>query len=227
MRKAFQIGGLVAGAVLIVFGVVAIAMGLNGRHTVSSNLKQEQIVGSSDFTPAAIKAVIAKAGNANKDFPIPSCSIANVAVTNGATARCFAQYMQIDTLNATGGFYFSQMGIYTAKAGAPKAELLPGRRHRQRRLCAGRPYDEAAGPERRAQHLGRGDGTHDRAQHRLHGKPARPVRDRRRLRAPAHRPGLPILAIGGALRKPERQLEVVTDTRTSMAAAPPKPVPTT
>ena len=126
MRKSFEIGGLVAGAVLIVFGVVAIAMGLNGRHTVNSNLKQEQIVGSSDFTPAGIKAVIAKAGNANKNFPIPSCSVAGVAVTNGATARCFAQYMQIDTLDATGGFYFSQMGIYSAKAGAPKAQLLPG-----------------------------------------------------------------------------------------------------
>src|SRR5579871_2697633 len=126
MRKSFEIGGLVAGAVLIVFGIVAIAMGLNGRHTVNSNLKQEQIVGSADFTPAAIKAVIAKAGNANKNFPIPSCSVANVAVTSGATARCFAQYMQIDTLDATGGFYFSQMGIYRAKGGAPRAQLLPG-----------------------------------------------------------------------------------------------------
>ena len=126
MRKSFEIGGLVAGAVLIMFGVVAIAMGLNGRHTVSSNLKQEQIVGSSDFTPAAIKAVAAKAGNGNKNLPFPSCSLAGVAVTNGATARCFAEYMQIDTLDATGGYYFSQMGIYTAKAGAPKTELLPG-----------------------------------------------------------------------------------------------------
>ena len=126
MRKSFEIGGLVAGAVLIVFGVVAIAMGLNGRHTVSSNLKQEQIVGSSDFTPAAIKAVAAKAGNGNKNLPFPSCSLAGVAVTNGATARCFAEYMQIDTLDATGGYYFSQMGIYTAKAGTPKADLLPG-----------------------------------------------------------------------------------------------------
>lgn len=126
MRKSFEIGGLVAGAVLIMFGVVAIAMGLNGRHTVSSNLKQEQIVGSSDFTPAAIKGVAAKAGNGNKNLPFPSCSLAGVAVTNGATARCFAEYMQIDTLDATGGYYFSQMGIYTAKAGAPKTELLPG-----------------------------------------------------------------------------------------------------
>jgi hypothetical protein len=34
MRKVLEIGGLVAGAVLIVFGVVAIVMGVNGRSTV-------------------------------------------------------------------------------------------------------------------------------------------------------------------------------------------------
>jgi hypothetical protein len=34
--------------------------------------------------------------------------------------------MQGDALMATGGFYFSQMGIYTAKTGAPKADVLPG-----------------------------------------------------------------------------------------------------
>jgi hypothetical protein len=126
MRRAFEIGGLVTGVVLIVFGVVAITMGLSGGRTVNNSLKQEQIVGSADFTPTAIKAVAAKAGNANKNLPFPTCSLAGVAVTNGATARCFAQYMQIDTLDATGGFYFSQMGIYTAKTGAPKAQLLPG-----------------------------------------------------------------------------------------------------
>ena len=71
MRKSFEIGGLVAGAVLIVFGVVAIAMGLNGRDTVNSNLRQEQIVGSADFTPAGIKTVAAKAGNAAKNLPVP------------------------------------------------------------------------------------------------------------------------------------------------------------
>ena len=39
--------------------------------------------------------------------------------------------------------------------------------------------------------------------------------------------GFAILALCGALRKPESQLDVVTDKRTPMAAAPPKPVPTT
>ena len=56
MRKVFEIGGMVAAAILIAFGVVAIVMGVNGRSTVRDSLKQEQIVGSPDMTPAGIKA---------------------------------------------------------------------------------------------------------------------------------------------------------------------------
>ena len=112
MRKVFEIGGLIAAAVLIVFGVVAIAMGVNGRNTVNSNLKQQQIYGEATFTPSAYKAVVAKSGV--KNVPIPSCSLSGKQVTDGASARCFAQYMQSDALMATGGYYFSQMGIYAA-----------------------------------------------------------------------------------------------------------------
>ena len=52
MRKVFEIGGIVAAAVLVAFGVAAIVMGVNGRSTVQSSLKLEQIVGSPDMTPA-------------------------------------------------------------------------------------------------------------------------------------------------------------------------------
>ena len=38
MRKALEIGGFISAAVLIVFGVVAIAMGVNGRQTVNNSL---------------------------------------------------------------------------------------------------------------------------------------------------------------------------------------------
>ncbi len=123
MRKTLQIGGLVAGAVLIAFGLAAIVMSVNGRSTVRSSLKQEQIVGTPDMTPAGIKAAAQKAGLQNISFP--SCSVANTAVTTGARARCFAQYMQIHALEATGGFVYSQMGQYLAKPGTPKSELTP------------------------------------------------------------------------------------------------------
>ena len=62
MRKLFEIGGLVAAAVLIAFGVTAIVMGVNGRSTVRDSLKLEQITGSPDMTPSAIAAEAKKAG---------------------------------------------------------------------------------------------------------------------------------------------------------------------
>src|SRR6188474_785157 len=119
MRKLFEIGGFVAAAVLIAFGIATIVMGVNGRSTVSSSLATEQISGSPDMTPAAITEAVRAAGL--KDVEIPSCSVANQAVTTGARARCFAQYMQIHALEATGGFVYAQMGQYTAKPGTPKS----------------------------------------------------------------------------------------------------------
>jgi hypothetical protein len=124
MRKVLEFGGLVAGLVLIVFGVVAIMMGVNGQSTVSNSLKDQKIVGTPDMSPAGISAAVKQAGL--KNVSIPSCNVANQAITSGSKARCFAEYMQIHALEATGGFLYSQMGIYVAKPGAPKAELMPG-----------------------------------------------------------------------------------------------------
>jgi hypothetical protein len=44
----------------------------------------------------------------------------------GVHARCFAQYMNVHALEATGGYTYSQMGIYTAKPDTPKSQLEPG-----------------------------------------------------------------------------------------------------
>ena len=124
MRKVFEIGGLVAAVVLVAFGAVAIAMSINGRNTVGNELKQQQIVGTADMTPAGIKAEAQKAGLKNISYP--TCSVANKAVNNGASARCFAEYMRIHALEATGGYVYAQMGIYIAKPGTPKAQLMAG-----------------------------------------------------------------------------------------------------
>jgi hypothetical protein len=126
MRKALEIGGLVAAAVLIVFGVVAIAMGVNGRHTVDKSLANEYIVGSSDMTPSAIKAEAQKSGVASAVKEWPTQSVANQKIDTGAKARVMAQYMHVHALEATGGYTYAQMGIYTAKPGTPKAQLMPG-----------------------------------------------------------------------------------------------------
>ena len=126
MRKAFELGGIVAAAVLIVFGVVAITMGFSGRHTVNKSLQNEYIVGSSDMTPTAIRAEAQKAGIASAVKEWPTKSVANQKIDTGARARVMAQYMHIHALEATHGFTYAQMGIYTAKPGTPKAQLMPG-----------------------------------------------------------------------------------------------------
>jgi hypothetical protein len=126
MRKFFEIGGLVAAAVLIAFGVTAIFMGVSGRNTVSKSLSNEYIVGTPDMTPSAIKAEAKKAGIASAVKEWPTQSVANQQIDNGARARLMAQYMHIHALEATGGFTYAQMGIYTAKPGTPKSQLMVG-----------------------------------------------------------------------------------------------------
>jgi hypothetical protein len=120
MRRWLEIGGLVAGVVLIAFGVAALVMGVSGTNTVKNSIKQEQIVGTPDMTPSAIKGEAAKAGLTN--VSLPTCNVAGTAISTGDQARCFAQYMRIHTLEATSGMTYSQMGRYQALATAPKAQ---------------------------------------------------------------------------------------------------------
>jgi hypothetical protein len=126
MRKFFEIGGLVAAAVLIAFGITAIAMGVNGRNTVVKSLQNEYIVGSPDMTPSAIRAEAQQAGIASAVHQWPTKSVANQKIDTGAEARLMAEYMHIHALEATQGFTYAQMGQYTAKPGTPKAQLMPG-----------------------------------------------------------------------------------------------------
>jgi hypothetical protein len=135
MRKFFEIGGVVAAAVLIAFGIAAIVLSVNGRSTVNDSLKQEQIVGTPDMTPTAIKGEVAAATAAQSKLvsdlqsagakvtpsPIetPTCSVAGKTVDTGSEARCFAQYMRIHTFGATSGLTYSQMGRYIAKPNTP------------------------------------------------------------------------------------------------------------
>ena len=121
MKKFFEFGGVAAGVLLVAFGIAAIVLGVNGRNTVSTELNQQQIVGTPDMTPAAIKTEAAKAGL--KNVSLPTCTVANEAVNSGSRARCFAQYMRIHALEATHGLVYAQMGIYIAKPGTPKAQL--------------------------------------------------------------------------------------------------------
>jgi hypothetical protein len=119
MRKFFEIGGLVAAAVLIAFGVTAIVMGVNGRNTVNHSLANEYIVGSADMTPSAIKAEAKQAGIYSAVKEWPSKSVAGQKINTGDRARAFAGYMRIHALEASGGLTYAQMGRFLAKPGTP------------------------------------------------------------------------------------------------------------
>jgi hypothetical protein len=119
MRKVFEYGGIAAAAILVAFGIAAIVMGVNGRSTVRDSLKLEQIVGSSDMTPAAIKEEAQKAGLDLTKIEFPTISVAGKAINTGARARAFAGYMRVHTLESTSGLTYAQMGRYIAKPGAP------------------------------------------------------------------------------------------------------------
>jgi hypothetical protein len=108
-------GGIAASIVLIAFGIGSIIIGIDGRNTVRDNLALEQITGTPDMNPTAIAAAAKEAGLKNVD--LPSCTVANQSVENGSRARCFASYMRIHALEATGGRTYSQMGQYLTSAG--------------------------------------------------------------------------------------------------------------
>jgi hypothetical protein len=113
--KLFSIGGYIAAAVLIVFGVAVIAIGFVGRSAVQDQLAREAIVGSPDMTPSQTTASIKEAGL--QGVSAPSCSVAGEKVDTGTEAKCFADYMRIHTLEATGGKTYAQMPRFATDDG--------------------------------------------------------------------------------------------------------------
>lgn len=125
MRKGLEIGGVIAAIVLVAFGIASIVMGASGRDTVTTSLTRENITGTPDMTPSAIAAEAKEAG-LPASVELPSCDVANQPIESGGDARCFASYMRVHALEATGGYTYAEMGRYEAKPGTPKAELAPG-----------------------------------------------------------------------------------------------------
>jgi F0F1-type ATP synthase membrane subunit c/vacuolar-type H+-ATPase subunit K len=137
MRKVLEIGGIVAAAVLIAFGIASIVMASSGRDTVSANLKTQQITGTPDMASnskaiagevagitASQNALVKKFKAVGVTFTpsvvtVPGCSVAGDQVADGSSARCFAQYMFIHAMGATSGLVYSQMGRYMAKPDTP------------------------------------------------------------------------------------------------------------
>ena len=108
-------GGIAASTILIAFGIGSIVIAVNGRSEVRDQTAREQIVGTPDMTPKAIKAEAAKAGLTN--VSLPTCSVAGQNVDTGAEAKCFASYMRVHALEATGGRTYAQMPHYATADG--------------------------------------------------------------------------------------------------------------
>jgi hypothetical protein len=116
MRKLFEIGGIAATTVLVVFGVAAIVMGFNGRNTVRDSLKLEQIVGTPDMNKVDIAAEAKKAG-LPASLKLPTTDIAGKPIDSGARAHAFATYMRIHALEATGGVPYAQLPRFATADG--------------------------------------------------------------------------------------------------------------
>jgi hypothetical protein len=119
-RRMWEIGGFIAGAVLIVFGVGALYLGINGYQTVHDELDKEYIVGGSDMAPGEIQAAAEEAGLPDR-IELPTCDVVDKEIDTGSEARCFAQYMRIHALEDTGGLSYAEMGRFqsAAKPGDP------------------------------------------------------------------------------------------------------------
>jgi hypothetical protein len=138
-KRIWEYGGIIAGVILIAFGIGALVMGVAGRSEVQNSLQQEYIVGGDDMSPAGISEGITEiqaaqqkvaADQAKAGIPAaerytftevsaPDCDVAGKAIDTGDNAKCFAQYMRIHALESSSGLVYSQMGRFTAKPNAP------------------------------------------------------------------------------------------------------------
>jgi hypothetical protein len=116
MSSILRYAGVAASIVLIALGIGAIVTGVSGRSEVGDNLKREAIVGTPDMTPAIIAKEAKGAGL--KGVDLPTCSVANQTIDTGSEAKCFASYMRIHALEATGGKTYAQMPRYATADGA-------------------------------------------------------------------------------------------------------------
>lgn len=91
-RKLYEIGGIVAGLVLIAFGAVSIWMGANGVSTVRDNLGREQIEGTGE---TSLDGYVVAEGE---------------LVNTGSEARAFADLMRTHALEGSGGLVYAEMG---------------------------------------------------------------------------------------------------------------------
>ena len=99
MRKLLEIGGWIAGILLIVLGVAVVLMGVNARATVRESITQEQVTfGSADDEAVAKYAA----------------QWAEQEVRTGEQARAFANVIRTHASTRSGGLSYAQMGRFVS-----------------------------------------------------------------------------------------------------------------
>jgi hypothetical protein len=117
-KKIFEYGGYAAAVILVAFGIAALVMGVNGRSEVRTDIKRELIVGSPDMNKTDILAAAKEAKlPAAVIATLPTCNVAGKPINTGDRAKCFASYMRIHALEATGGKTYAEMGRFLTKDG--------------------------------------------------------------------------------------------------------------
>lgn len=95
-HRLFALGGIAASIVLLVFGVVSMVVGYQGRDEVRDTLAQENIIGSPDST------------------------IPGQLVNTGSEARAQANIIRTHMLDSSKGLTYADMGRFATADGDPK-----------------------------------------------------------------------------------------------------------
>src|SRR5208282_1481077 len=91
-------------------------LSVQGRNTVHTELQRQKIVGATDMNPKETATQVKETG-LPASVGVPSCDVAGKKVADGETARCFASYMRIHALEATGDLTYSQIPQYATANG--------------------------------------------------------------------------------------------------------------
>jgi hypothetical protein len=119
MSRLYVYAGIAASVVMIAIGAGAIVVGASGRDDVRDKIKEEKIVGTPDMNPDDTRVAVEEAGI---ETDIPDCTVAEEAVDDGDSAKCFAEYMRIHALEDTDGKTYAEMPRFIGKDGEPTAE---------------------------------------------------------------------------------------------------------
>ena len=105
LRRWLQVGGVIAGVVMIGFGVSTIVLGANGVDTVRDNLARESIEGTGE--PSL------------NGSTIPEGEL----VDTGGEARDFADLMRKHALEGAGGKSYAELGRFVTPEGEDTSDI--------------------------------------------------------------------------------------------------------